>query len=82
MSGPARRTFMKHWWAIEAVPIYVVIGAVVVGGTWYLGRLAHGPHVVWTKANPTPWNTVKQDENVKMMAVNQKFEKSWSRDKL
>lgn len=36
--------------------------------------------VVWTKSNPTPWNEVKQDENVKMMAVNQKFEKksvSW-----
>ena len=36
--------------------------------------------VVWTKANPTPWNNVKQDENVKLMAVNQKFEKrfvSW-----
>jgi len=31
--------------------------------------------VVWTKSNPTPWNDVKQDENVKMMAVNQKFEK-------
>ena len=31
--------------------------------------------VVWTKSNPTPWNEVKQDENVKMMSVNQKFEK-------
>jgi hypothetical protein len=31
--------------------------------------------VVWTKSNPTPWNDVKQDENVKMMAVNQKFER-------
>jgi hypothetical protein len=31
--------------------------------------------VVWTKSNPTPWNEVKQDENVKMMAVNQKFDK-------
>lgn len=31
--------------------------------------------VVWTKNNPTPWNTVKQDENTKLMAVNQKFGK-------
>lgn len=72
---------------------YVVVGAVVVGGSWYLARLARGPHskpklrsnspnfsvwfhaVIWTKSNPTPWNDVKQDENVKMMAVNQKFEK-------
>jgi NADH-ubiquinone reductase complex 1 MLRQ subunit len=33
--------------------------------------------VVWTKSNPTPWNEVKQDENVKMMAVNQKFDKRY-----
>ena len=34
--------------------------------------------VVWTNSNPTPWNSVKQDENVKMMAVNQKFEKRYA----
>lgn len=74
---------------------YVVVGAVVVGSSWYLTRLARGPHgkqhyalilrilnschcvVIWTKSNPTPWNDVKQDENVKMMAVSQKFEKRY-----
>lgn len=80
---------------------FVVVGATVVGCTWYLTHLARGPHgehsltpvshahfsdtesisvVVWTKSNPTPWNNVKQDENVKLMAVNQKFDKrfvSW-----
>ena len=74
---------------------YCVVGATVLGCTWYLTRLARGPHsephtphpqfsflfpnfrrtVVWTKSNPTPWNEVKQDENVKMMSVNQKFDK-------
>jgi NADH-ubiquinone reductase complex 1 MLRQ subunit len=73
---------------------YCVVGATVLGCTWYLTRLARGPQgephttssilllvpnfrrtVVWTKSNPTPWNEVKQDENVKMMSVNQKFEK-------
>ncbi|KAI0069163.1 hypothetical protein BV25DRAFT_1910860 [Artomyces pyxidatus] len=77
-----RKTFARHWFAIEAVPIYAVVGFVVFGGSWYLTRLARGPNVVWTKSNPTPWNNVQQDENVKMLAVNQKFEKSWSRDKL
>ncbi|KAF9057500.1 hypothetical protein BJ165DRAFT_1420902 [Panaeolus papilionaceus] len=80
--APLRKTFLKNWFAVEAVPIYVIIGGVMVGATWYLGRLATGPNVVWTKANPTPWNTVKPDENTKLMSVNQKFEKSWSRDKL
>ena len=78
---------------------YCVVGATVFGCTWYLTRLARGPHgeplfathhhlpdsfselprriVVWTKSNPTPWNEVKQDENVKMMSVNQKFEKRY-----
>jgi hypothetical protein len=32
--------------------------------------------VVWTKDNPTPWNDIKQDENVKMHAVSHKFDKS------
>jgi len=73
---------MKHWFAIEAIPIYAVIGLAVGGASWYLVRLAQGPNVVWTKNNPTPWNTVKPDENTKLMAVNQKFERSWSRDKL
>ncbi|KAF9535039.1 hypothetical protein CPB83DRAFT_755050 [Crepidotus variabilis] len=82
MPAPLRRGFMKNWYAVEAVPIYVIIGGVVVGASWYLGRLAMGPGVVWTKTNPTPWNTVKPDENTKLMSVNQKFERSWSRDKL
>jgi len=31
--------------------------------------------VVWTKSNPTPWNTIKQDEGTKLLSVNQKFDK-------
>ena len=30
---------------------------------------------IWTKNNPQPWNTVKPNENVKLMSVNQKFDK-------
>jgi hypothetical protein len=38
---------------------------------------AHLLAVVWTKNNPTPWNTIKPDEGTKMMSVNQKFEKRY-----
>jgi len=76
------RNFMRHWFAIEAIPIYAVVGMTVVGASWYLYRLARGPTVVWTKNNPTPWNEVKPDENIKMMDVNGQFAKSWSRDRL
>ncbi|KAF9452007.1 hypothetical protein P691DRAFT_697965, partial [Macrolepiota fuliginosa MF-IS2] len=72
-----RRSLMKNWFAVEAVPIYVIIGGVVVGASWYLGRLAFGPGVVWTKSNPTPWNNIKPNEGTKMMEVNQKFEKRY-----
>ena len=40
-------------------------------------RLARA--VVWTKDNPTPWNTVKPDENTKLLTVNQHFEKRYVR---
>jgi NADH dehydrogenase (ubiquinone) 1 alpha subcomplex subunit 4 len=73
------------------------MGGTVAGATWYLGRLAMGPHgasrlvlritprgwladagcgvVVWSKDNPQPWNTVKHDETVKMMNVNQDLQR-------
>ena len=31
--------------------------------------------VVWTKDNPTPWNDVKPNENIKLLSVNQQFDK-------
>ncbi|KIK42999.1 hypothetical protein CY34DRAFT_82578 [Suillus luteus UH-Slu-Lm8-n1] len=81
------RTFMRNWFAIEVlfiqfVPAYAVIGLAVGGAGWYLTRLARGPTVVWTKSNPTPWNDIKQDENIKILDPNSRFAKSWSRDKL
>ncbi|KXN86315.1 NADH dehydrogenase [ubiquinone] 1 alpha subcomplex subunit 4 [Leucoagaricus sp. SymC.cos] len=73
-----RRNMMKNWFAVEAIPIYVIIGGVLVGASWYMSRLAFGPTIVWTKSNPTPWNTIKPDEGTKMMEVNQKFEKRYA----
>jgi NADH dehydrogenase (ubiquinone) 1 alpha subcomplex subunit 4 len=31
--------------------------------------------VIWTKDNPTPWNDIKQDENTKLINVNNKLER-------
>ncbi|PAV21139.1 nadh dehydrogenase [Pyrrhoderma noxium] len=77
-----RSPFMKHWFAIEAIPIYALIGVAVGGASWYLSRLARGPTIVWSKNNQEPWNSIKPDESTKFMNVNPKLEKSWSRDKL
>ncbi|EKM80245.1 NdufA4, NADH dehydrogenase 1 alpha subcomplex, 4, 9kDa [Agaricus bisporus var. burnettii JB137-S8] len=72
-----RNSFMRNWYSVEAIPIYVIIGGVVVGASWFLGRLATGPYVVWSKSNPTPWNTIKPDEGTKIMEINQKFDKRY-----
>lgn len=34
--------------------------------------------VIWTKSNPTPWNTIKPDEGTKLMSINQKFDKRYA----
>ncbi|KAG9317146.1 Aldo/keto reductase family-domain-containing protein [Chiua virens] len=76
MASKGVRQFMRNWYAVEAIPLYAVIGLAVGGATWYLGRLATGPTVVWSKSNPTPWNNVKPDENIKMMDPSGNFSKS------
>ncbi|KAF9008841.1 hypothetical protein BDQ17DRAFT_1236739 [Cyathus striatus] len=81
-SPSRRKELMKNWFAVEAIPIYVIIGGVVAGATWYVTRLAFGPTIIWTRSNPTPWNSIQPDESTKLMNVNQKFDKNWSRDKL
>jgi len=77
-----RRGFMKHWFAVEAVPIYVLLAGALGGAGWYLSRLALRPEVVWTKNNPTPWNSVEQGTTTKLYHGRHEFDKSWSRGKL
>ncbi|PBK62277.1 hypothetical protein ARMSODRAFT_863209, partial [Armillaria solidipes] len=60
----------------------ILVGGIVSGGGWYLSRTAMGPTIQWTKSNPTPWNTIEPNQGTKLLEVNQKFEKKWSRDKL
>ena len=80
-------------YAVEALPIWIIIGT--VGGLAALSivRAVHAPSVQWTSAysvsmvlalvtnpatsedNPTPWNRIKQDEGVKLLQVNQTFDK-------
>ncbi|KAL5508108.1 hypothetical protein ACEPAH_5726 [Sanghuangporus vaninii] len=75
---PAPRSFLKHWFAVEAVPLYAIIGFALTGAAWFSFRQARSPSVIWTKSNPEPWNTVKPDESTKMINVNHKLDKSYS----
>ncbi|KAF8900089.1 hypothetical protein CPB85DRAFT_166967 [Mucidula mucida] len=73
--------FMKNWFAVEALPIVVIVGVVVTMGTYATWHAARSPTVVWTKANPTPWNNIQPDEGTKLIEVNHKFDKKWVRDR-
>ncbi|KAF9052230.1 hypothetical protein BDZ89DRAFT_1056578 [Hymenopellis radicata] len=50
-------------------------------GTYATWHAARSPTVVWTKANPTPWNNIQPDEGTKLIEVNHKFDKKWVRDR-
>ncbi|CAG7848622.1 SubName: Full=Uncharacterized protein {ECO:0000313/EMBL:CCA70470.1} [Serendipita indica DSM 11827] len=78
----ARRSLMKQWFAIEAIPIYVILGGALSGASWYLYRLGTRPDIIWTRKNPEPWQSVKQNENTKFMAINREFDRKWTREKL
>ncbi|CAI2189081.1 638_t:CDS:2 [Funneliformis geosporum] len=77
-TAAARNSFMKNWFRAEIIPIYAVTGVAVVGASWYLTRLARGPEVIWDKKNnPTPWNNIEDGTQVKLIAVNQKFDRKY-----
>ncbi|KAK4049609.1 hypothetical protein OIO90_005368 [Microbotryomycetes sp. JL221] len=72
----------KIWYEPAAIPIYVIIGASCAGAGWYLTRLIRHPDVILDRHNnPTPWLNVEQGTNTKLYSVNQKFDKSYSRDR-
>ncbi|KAG9103972.1 nucleotidyltransferase [Ceratobasidium sp. 392] len=76
VAAAARRSLFQTWFAVEAVPIYAVVVGAVGGAGWYLTRLARGPDVIWDRrGNPTPWMSVQQGMQTKLMTVNQKFDK-------
>ncbi|KAJ2491525.1 hypothetical protein IWW37_002197 [Coemansia sp. RSA 2050] len=74
---------MKHWYRSELIPLYATcVGAVSVCA-YFGSRALRNPEVVWDKTNnPYPWLHVQQNENIKLMDPNGRFEKQWSRDRL
>ncbi|KAJ2044734.1 hypothetical protein H4S04_006053, partial [Coemansia sp. S16] len=84
MFTKATKTYlMKHWYRSELIPLYATcVGAVGVCA-YFASRALKNPEVVWDKTNnPYPWLHVQQNENIKLMDPNGRFEKQWSRDRL
>ncbi|KAF8709567.1 Cytoplasmic tRNA 2-thiolation protein 1, partial [Rhizoctonia solani] len=78
--GAARKSLFQTWFAVEAIPIYAVVVGAVGGAGWYMTRLATRPDIVWDRRNnPTPWMSVEQGMQTKLMSVNQKFDKVHSK---
>ncbi|KAI8140171.1 WD40-repeat-containing domain protein [Fennellomyces sp. T-0311] len=83
MMSAGARSFWSIWYKTEIIPIYVTVGGACGLAGWYLTRLARGPDVVWDRRNnPYPWQNIDQNTQVKLMTVNQKFDKVYSRDRL
>uniref|UniRef100_A0A8P4G2J6 NDUFA4 mitochondrial complex associated like 2b n=1 Tax=Dicentrarchus labrax TaxID=13489 RepID=A0A8P4G2J6_DICLA len=64
-----RCMFMVH---ITLIPQFLFLTLGMTGATFYLIRLARGPHVtLWDKKNnPEPWNNLDPTYQYKFVAVN------------
>ncbi|KAJ8086123.1 hypothetical protein AAF712_008270 [Marasmius tenuissimus] len=82
MSNLARKSFMKNWMAVEALPILGIVTFVVTGGSYALYRSALGPTIQWTRSNATPWNEIKPTQGTKMLDPTGHFNERWSRERL
>ncbi|KZV86067.1 hypothetical protein EXIGLDRAFT_724720 [Exidia glandulosa HHB12029] len=74
--------FMRHWFAIEALPLVGIIGFALSGGSWFLYRGISRPDVIWTRSNPQPWNDIHEGESPKILDGHHKFDHRWSRPRL
>ncbi|KAF8211506.1 hypothetical protein K438DRAFT_1958606 [Mycena galopus ATCC 62051] len=55
--------------------------AAVLRGT-FTASLWAPQALTWTKSNPHPYLSIEQNQGTKLLELNHKFDKSWSRDKL
>ncbi|KAL9557049.1 hypothetical protein MBANPS3_001575 [Mucor bainieri] len=71
----ALSSFLKASKKPEVYPIVGILGAVFFGS-----RAIRAPDVAWNhKANPYPWQEIQKDEQVKLIALNQKYDHRWER---
>lgn len=71
-----KRSFSKP----EIYPLFAILGAALTGGTYMALHQAKSPDVVWNhKTNAEPWQHVKEGEQVKLAAYNQKYDGKYTR---
>ncbi|KAI9249669.1 NADH-ubiquinone reductase complex 1 MLRQ subunit-domain-containing protein [Phascolomyces articulosus] len=66
----------------EIIPLIVIVSGALGGATFIGLRQARAPDVSWDhKNNPYPWQEIKDGEQVKLYALNQKYDSKWERSK-
>jgi NADH dehydrogenase (ubiquinone) 1 alpha subcomplex subunit 4 len=64
----------------EIYPIIAVLGTAFSGIIFMSLHQAHAPDVVWNhKTNEQPWHQVKEGDQIKLAAYNQKYERRFHR---
>jgi NADH dehydrogenase (ubiquinone) 1 alpha subcomplex subunit 4 len=75
--------FLKKSQKPEVYPIIGILSVALVGAGYVGVHAAKAPDVAWDhKSNPYPWQDIKEGEQVKLLALNQKYERRWDRTKL
>jgi NADH dehydrogenase (ubiquinone) 1 alpha subcomplex subunit 4 len=78
----ALANFIKKSNKPEVYPIVGILGFALSGAAFFGARAVKSPDVCWNhRENPHPWQEIKEGEQVKLMAFNQKYESRWSRSK-
>lgn len=66
----------------EVYPIVGILGVALSGAVFFGARAIRAPDVAWNpKSNPYPWQEIKDGEQVKLVALNQKYDHRWERTK-
>ncbi|EPB89876.1 hypothetical protein PS15m_004839 [Mucor circinelloides] len=76
----ALSSFLKASRKPEVYPIVGILGVALSGAVFFSARAIRAPDVAWNhKANPHPWQEIKDGEQVKLIALNQKYDHRWER---
>ncbi|CDS08062.1 hypothetical protein LRAMOSA02011 [Lichtheimia ramosa] len=72
--------FAKRSIKPEVIPLLVIVGGALTGAAYIGLHAAKAPDVTWDhKENPYPWQDIKDGEQVKLMALQQKYKNRWER---
>lgn len=74
--------FRKSILKPEVAPLIAILGTALGGAVFMSVKQSRAPDVCWDhKHNPYPWQEIKDGEQVKLMALNQKYDSRWNRSK-